>query len=87
MPIPNIFTIEFFNSVPRKILEGVMPDDISVIGSSGKAPGVFHAFGFSAHGFQLGPIVGKIIADLTINGRTDLPIHPFRIERFTEKKL
>ena len=63
-------------------LEGRLPDEIPVIGPSLKAPGVFHAFGFTGHGFQLGPIVGRILADLITEGRTDLPIEPFRIDRF-----
>ena len=64
-------------------LEGRMPDEIPVIGPSGTAPGVFHAFGFTGHGFQLGPIVGRVLADLITEGRTGLPIEPFRIERFS----
>ena len=36
-------------------IEARMPDDIPVIGPSSTSDGVFHAFGFSAHGFQLGP--------------------------------
>ncbi len=63
-------------------IEGRMPDDIPVIGPSSTSEGVWHAFGFSAHGFQLGPIVGSIIADLVTTGRTALPIAPFAIERF-----
>lgn len=63
-------------------IEARMPDQIPVIGPSGTEPGVFHAFGFSAHGFQLGPIVGRIIADLVTTGTTDLPIQPFDIGRF-----
>jgi sarcosine oxidase subunit beta len=63
-------------------IEGVMPDRIPVIGPSTKARNAYHAFGFSAHGFQLAPIVGQIIADLVINDATDFPIAPFRIDRF-----
>ncbi len=62
--------------------EGRLPDDIPVIGPSTKAAGVFHAFGFCGHGFQLGPIVGRIIADLAIDGGTNLPIEAFSIARF-----
>lgn len=62
-------------------IEGYMPDGIPVIGPS-RQEGAFHAFGFSAHGFQLGPIVGSIIADLVTTGVTELPISPFRIDRF-----
>lgn len=63
-------------------IEARMPDDIPVIGPSSTSPGVFHAFGFSGHGFQLGPIVGAIIAELVTSGATNLPIAPFRIDRF-----
>lgn len=55
--------------------------DLPVIGR-GHRPDSFHAFGVSAHGFQLRPIVGEIIADLVTEGRTGLPIEPFRIDRF-----
>jgi len=62
--------------------EGRMADDIPVIGPSAAAPQAYHAFGFSGHGFQLGPIVGEILADLITTGHTDLPIEPFSVERF-----
>jgi sarcosine oxidase, subunit beta len=64
-------------------IEARMPDDIPVIGPSATAEGVFHAFGFSGHGFQLGPISGAIMAELATTGRTNLPIEPFHISRFT----
>jgi sarcosine oxidase subunit beta len=63
-------------------IEARMPDDIPVIGPSSAAPNVYHAFGFSAHGFELGPIVGRITADLITTGTTALPIAPFSITRF-----
>lgn len=65
-------------------IEGVMPDNIPVIGRSAVEDDAFHAFGFSAHGFQLGPIVGKIIAELVVTGSCDLPIDAFAIERFSD---
>jgi len=63
-------------------IEARMPDDLPVIGASHQRENAFHAFGFSAHGFELGPIVGKILADLITRGETDLPISPFDIARF-----
>ena len=63
-------------------LEAQTPDVVPVIGASPNAPGVFHAFGFSGHGFQLGPVVGSAIADLIISGSTNLPIAPFALSRF-----
>ncbi len=62
-------------------IEAFMPDHLPVI-SKGREPGVFHAFGFSAHGFQLSPVVGQIIAQLIVDGETEFPIEAFRIDRF-----
>ncbi len=63
-------------------IEARMPDDIPVIGPSSTVPDTYHAFGFSAHGFELGPIVGRIIADLVVSRATDMPIAPFAITRW-----
>jgi sarcosine oxidase subunit beta len=63
-------------------LEAFMPDQIPVIGPSSTAPGVWHAFGFSAHGFQLSPVVGRILSELILDGTSSLPIEPFSIRRF-----
>lgn len=64
-------------------IDGKMPDGIPVIGRSRTTPGLFHAFGFSGHGFQLGPGIGAIMTELVVDGHTDIPLAPFRIERFT----
>ena len=63
-------------------IEGETPDSIPVIGASA-AEGAYHAFGFSGHGFALGPVVGRLIADLVVTGGTDLPIDAFDIGRFS----
>lgn len=63
-------------------IEGRMADGLPVIGPSSTEEGLFHVFGFSAHGFQLGPIVGSIVADLVVDGSTALPIEAFSIRRF-----
>lgn len=63
-------------------IESRMPDDIPVIGPSSTQENAYHAFGFSMHGFQLGPITGAIIAELIDTGSTNLPIEPFSINRF-----
>ncbi len=55
---------------------------LPVMGPSGTTPGLFHAFGFSGHGFQLGPGVGDTMAELIATGETDIPLHDFRIQRF-----
>lgn len=63
-------------------IDGETGDGIPVIGASRTTPGLFHAFGFSGHGFQLGPAIGAILCDLLLDGRTDVPLAPFRIDRF-----
>jgi len=67
-------------------VEGFMPDGIPVIGLSSTEPGLVHAFGFSAHGFELSPIVGQIVAELLLDGRCSLPVDPFAITRFTDRR-
>jgi len=63
-------------------IEGYLPDDIPIMGQSARVPGLFHAFGFCGHGFQLGPGVGDVMAELIDKGATSTPIEPFHIRRF-----
>jgi sarcosine oxidase subunit beta len=62
--------------------EGYLPDRQPVIGPSLTTPGLLHAFGFAGGGFQLGPGVGAVLADLVRWGASETPIAPFSIERF-----
>jgi sarcosine oxidase subunit beta len=64
--------------------EAEMPDDQPVLGASARRPGLFHAFGFSGAGFQLGPGVGDVMAELIAEGRTSTPIEAFSIQRFLQ---
>lgn len=68
-------------------VEGYMEDDIPVMGRSSKVPGLFYAFGFCGHGFQLGPGVGDTMAELIVTGRSTVPIAPFSIGRFAHKSV
>ncbi|WP_046861970.1 NAD(P)/FAD-dependent oxidoreductase [Microvirga massiliensis] len=63
-------------------IEARMKDDLPVIGPSAKHEGLFHQFGFSLHGFQLGPGAGAVMAELIATGNTNTPIDGLRIERF-----
>ncbi|CRK76275.1 Hydrogen cyanide synthase subunit HcnC precursor [Nereida ignava] len=65
-------------------VEGRMPDDIPVIGPSAQHENLYHAFGFSAHGFQLGPGVGEIMGNLIATGASNAPLQPFSIARFVD---
>ncbi|MCW5591372.1 MAG: FAD-binding oxidoreductase [Burkholderiales bacterium] len=63
-------------------IEAETPDRIPIIDHSPRAPGIVHVFGFSGHGFQLGPVCGVAVADLVTRGSTTLPIAPFSARRF-----
>ena len=65
-------------------IEGFTPDGIPVIGPSETTPGLIHAFGFSGHGFQLGPAVGEVLAELALSGVSSVPIGGFSIRRFVQ---
>lgn len=65
-------------------IEGYLPDMLPVIGESETTPGLFHAFGFCGHGFQVGPGVGAVLSELIVDGVTQTSIAPFAIGRFRE---
>ncbi|WP_454868394.1 NAD(P)/FAD-dependent oxidoreductase [Pseudomonas farris] len=63
-------------------IEGYLPDSLPIMGPSGTVDGLFYAFGFSGHGFQLGPGGGDVMAELISTGSTSTSILPFSINRF-----
>ena len=63
-------------------IEARTRDDLPIVGRSAKHDGLFHQFGFSLHGFQLGPGAGAVMAELIATGNTNTPIEALRIERF-----
>lgn len=67
-------------------IEGYMEDSRPVMGPSAKVPGLYYAFGFSGHGFQLGPGVGDVMAELIHTGATSTPIAQYHIGRFAEQQ-
>lgn len=67
-------------------IEAQTRDHLPVIGASPNAPGLFHAFGFSGHGFQLVPVVGAILTDLVTQGSTSREIAAFAPRRLMEER-
>lgn len=65
-------------------LEAKTDDMLPVVGPSPNAPGVFHAFGFSGHGFQLVPVVGAALTDLIVRGSTARAISHLQATRLME---
>ncbi|GBQ27876.1 FAD-binding oxidoreductase [Gluconacetobacter azotocaptans] len=63
-------------------VEGYVQDSLPIMGPSDRVSGLFYAFGFCGHGFQLGPGVGATMAELIATGQTDIPLEPFHVGRF-----
>ncbi|AOO85081.1 NAD(P)/FAD-dependent oxidoreductase [Bosea vaviloviae] len=100
-PVPPVKTLSAMRALARLVpalahahvirvwsgIEGYLPDMIPVIGPSLTAPGLFHAFGFCGHGFQIGPGVGLCLSEMIIDGATPTPLEPFSIGRFRSEAV
>ncbi|HEY2225775.1 FAD-binding oxidoreductase [Actinomycetospora sp.] len=68
----------------------VTPDFNPVISRVEGVDGLVAAAGFSGHGFKISPAVGRLAADLVVDGRSsdsDIPETDFRLARFAEGAL
>jgi glycine/D-amino acid oxidase-like deaminating enzyme len=63
-------------------LEGLTPDQMPIIDclDDGRA---YIAAGFCGHGFAIGPVVGRLLAEWLLDGRPSLDLSAFRRSRFT----
>jgi glycine/D-amino acid oxidase-like deaminating enzyme len=64
-------------------LEGRSPDLLPVFGNLNHLPGFYSAC-CTKGGFTLGPILGKLISELIVKGKTSFPIKAFDANRFTD---
>jgi glycine/D-amino acid oxidase-like deaminating enzyme len=60
------------------------PDHLPIIGPDPRVPGLWHACGHEGAGIGLSAATGRLIAQSLRGEATDLPLHPFRPERFDE---
>ena len=58
-----------------------LPDGLPVIGRSKRNPAVFFAFGHNHLGLTLGPLTGRIIADLIAGRDPDIDLSPYAPDR------
>ncbi|GGE12641.1 sarcosine oxidase subunit beta [Gemmobacter megaterium] len=63
-------------------IEAHMPDGLPMLGPSPSAAGLFHAWGFCGHGFQTGPGVGEVLAELILTGQTSTDLSAYDPARF-----
>lgn len=62
----------------------VLPDGIPVIDAPGTPAGLAIATGFCGHGFAMGPIVGRLLAEWVDTGAPSLDLAAFRARRFVD---
>lgn len=62
----------------------VLPDGIPVLDAPTTPSGLMVATGFCGHGFALGPIVGKTLADWFVTGQPPVHLHDLRLSRYAE---
>jgi sarcosine oxidase subunit beta len=66
----------------------ISPDHHAILGKVPDLEGLILANGFSGHGFQHSPAVGKVIAELIVDGKAEsIDISPLSIERFKKGEL
>jgi sarcosine oxidase subunit beta len=66
----------------------ISPDNHAILGRVPEVEGLILANGFSGHGFQHSPAVGKVIAELIVEGKaTTIDVAPLSIERLKKGEL
>lgn len=58
------------------------PDDLPIISRSRKYSNLIVATGHATLGMSLGPITGRLVAQLAVDEKTDVELEPLRLERF-----
>jgi N-methyl-L-tryptophan oxidase len=61
------------------------PDDNFIIDRHPEHSNVLLAGGFSGHGFKFSSVVGEILSDLVVKGRTDQDLSLFAVSRFASE--
>jgi len=66
----------------------VTPDHQPVLGAVPEYQGLYVDFGWSGHGFKHSPVIGDILSDVILHGRSaEFDLAPFRWQRFRENDL
>ena len=60
------------------------PDLVPVLGEVAQLNGFVLATGFSGHGFAMGPIAGRLVSEIVVDGKPSLDLSAFRFSRFAE---
>jgi len=63
-------------------LYAITPDENPIIGALSDREGLYGAIGFSGHGFQHGPAVGRALSRIILESKSDRDLSAFRHDRF-----
>ena len=63
------------------------PDALPVIGEAKSPNGFYFCTGFSGRGIGIGPVAGKVTAELIVDGEASVDIHALRHSRFEEQDM
>ncbi len=63
------------------------PDHQAILGPAPSLEGFWCACGFSGHGFMQAPAAGLLLAQLLTEGRSEIDLSPFSIDRFAQGEL
>ena len=61
------------------------PDHNAIVGDATEPAGLLYATGFSGHGFQQSPVVGRYLADVALGRPPEIDLSPFGVERFAHR--
>ena len=79
--LPNEFSINQVQDY-RYCMYTYSPDEDFIIDFDPENENVLLAAGFSGHGFKFASVIGEILADMAIKGKTDQPIQFLNANRF-----
>ena len=65
----------------------ISPDGIPIIDWESCPDGMIIAAGMSGHGLVLGPVIGAVLSEVALEGKTSRPVRHFRLARFVEEKV
>ena len=60
------------------------PDAVPVLGPADRPEGFIFATGFSGHGFAMGPIAGRLVSEMILDGKPSIDVRALRYSRFKE---
>lgn len=73
---------ERLDATPWMGVRPCLPDMLPVIGPAPRHPGLWCAFGHGHQGFTLGPVSGRLLAEMMVGEKPVVEPGPFRLERF-----